>query len=254
MYTILGILVLLQKNYTMQKALVVFIFICLLSVGTVTAQNFSVSNDSVTGTANAQRPEFVLKTNITNLLPNRPVNLKWERYENSFANGWLGNQICVYGNCYFYTVDTGTIVIAANSTESFDAHFGNDSLPGAGFMRVRLYEPSDSANTERNLFFGATITNTVTSIAPMSNTSANDIQIYPNPAKEYVIVKRPDITKVKRIEVYNMLGLKVISQDVDPDDVNSRIDLLDLQKGVYMIRIFDKNNNVILTKSISKIR
>jgi hypothetical protein len=29
---------------------------------------------------------------------------------------------------------------------------------------------------------------------------------------------------------------------------------LDLQKGVYMIRVFDKSNNVILTKSISKIR
>jgi hypothetical protein len=240
----------------MQKALAVILIICLLSLGTLSAQSFSISNDSLTGTTDANRPEFVLKTNINNLLTNRPISLKWERYENDFSSSWLGNQICVNGTCYFYNVDTGTIIIAADTSESFDAHFGNNNLPGEGYMRVRIYETGDTAGTTvQNIYFGAKITpgTSVPSI-PMSNSNLADIQIYPNPAREYVIIKRSNLMNINRIEVYNMLGLKVISQYPQSGEAESRIDLMDLQKGVYMIRIFDKSNNVILTKSISKIR
>ncbi len=239
----------------MQKTLTVLLIVCLLSVGTLSAQSFTLSSDSVTGTDHARRADFVLKTTVTNLSTTKTVNVKWKRYENSFDPSWLGNQICISGgNCFFYDVDTGTITIAANSSETFDAHFANDSATGSGYMRVRFYEEIDSAGSEKTAYFGANLT-TYTSLAtPLSNGSVSDIQIYPNPAKEFVIVKRPDLMNVSRIEVYNMLGLKVITQFAEPNDASSRIDLLDLQKGVYMIRIFDKNNNVILTKSISKIR
>lgn len=240
----------------MQKALTVLLIICLLSLGTLSAQSFSISNDSVTGTESSNRAEYVLKTNITNLLSNRPISLKWERFENDYPNTWLGNQICVYGTCYLYGVDTGTIIIAADTSESFDAHFGNNNFAGESHMRVRFYETGDTTGaTIQNVYFGAKITpSTSVPSIPMSNNNIADIQIYPNPAREFVIIKRPNLMNINRIEVYNMLGLKVISQYPQSGEAESRIDLLDLQKGVYMIRIFDKNNNVILTKSISKIR
>ncbi len=237
----------------MQKALVVVIIVLFLGIGSLSAQSFSVSNDSVTGSSDGRHPEYVLKTYITNLQTTKPLVLKWERFENNYANGWAGNQICVDSVCYYYTVDTGSMHIPAASTESLDAHFGNESLQGNGSMRIRLYDPADSAGTQKTVYFGASLNNVV-GITPMSNSSTVDFQIFPNPAKEYVIVKRPELSKVSRIEVYNMLGLKVITQQPDPNDLSNRIDLMDLQKGVYMIRIFDKNNNVILTKSISKIR
>jgi hypothetical protein len=239
----------------MKKVLIVLYFVAILGAGSLSAQSFSISQDSVTGVNNGREAEYVLKTNISNLLSNRPISVKWERYENTYANGWLGNQICVYGNCYYYDVDTGPIVIAASSTESFDAHFGNDFQSGSGSMRVRFYEPNDSAGTLKNVYFGATINVPPVGIAkPLNNVSSADFQIFPNPAKDFIIVKRPDASNISRIEVYNMLGLKVITQHTDQNNIENRIDLLDLQKGVYMIRVFDKSNNVILTKSISKIR
>jgi hypothetical protein len=239
----------------MKKLLAVLILTICISAGTISAQSFTLSSDSLYGTADANRAEFVLNLDIDNQLSNRPLSLKWKRYENVFANGWLGNQICVYGSCYFYTVDTGTIIISAAGREEFSAHFGNNNLPGSGVQKVVFYEESDSAGTAETVYFGATITPYTSIATPMSSSNnPSDIQIFPNPAKEYVVIKRPDLLNISRIEVYNMLGLKVISQVADQDNVNSRIDLLDLQKGVYMIRIFDKNNNVILTKSISKVR
>ncbi len=250
-----AILVLLQKNLTMQKLLAVIIIATLLSVGTVSAQNFSLSSDSLYGTADANRAEYVLDLDVTNLIPNRPTSVKWKRYENVVANGWLGNQICVYGTCYLYAVDTGTILLQPGVTEEFSAHFGNNNLAGAGVQRVVFYEEDDSATTAKTVYFGTNLTPYTSVVTPMSNSNVpSDIQIYPNPAKEFVVVKRPDLLNISRIEVYNMLGLKVVTQKADPDNTSNRVDLLDLAKGVYMLRIFDNNNNVILTKSISKIR
>lgn len=239
----------------MQKLLAVFIIVTLLSVGTLTAQTFSVSNDSLYGTADANRSEFVLDIDVTNLGTTKPLSIVWKRYENVVATGWLGNQVCVFGSCYYYNIDSDTITIGAGATEEFSAHFGNNNLTGSGVQRVVFYDPTDSAASSKTVYFGASITPYTSVATPMSSSSSPaDIQIFPNPAKEFVIVKRPDLLNISRIEVYNMLGLKVITQLADPDNANNRVDLLDLQKGVYMIRIFDKNNNVILTKSISKIR
>ncbi len=239
----------------MQKILAVIIIATFLSFGTISAQNFSISSDSLFGTADANRAEYVLDIDIVNLGATKPISLKWHRYQNVYDNNWLGNQICVYGSCYYYTVDTGTIEVGAGSSEEFSAHFGNNNFPGDGVQRVSFYEESDSAGTVQTTYFGTNLTPFTSVATPMSNSYApSDIQIYPNPAKEFVIVKRPELLNISRIEVYNMLGLKVVTQKVDPDNTNNRVDLLDLAKGVYMLRIFDNNNNVILTKSISKIR
>lgn len=239
----------------MQKLFAVFIIVAFLSVGSLSAQNFSLSSDSLYGTADANRAEFVLDLDVTNLGTNKPITVKWHRYENVVATGWAGNQICVYGICYQYAVDSGSITIAAGSSEEFSAHFGNDNLPGTGVQRVSFYEESDSAGTVQTAYFGTTLTPYTSVATPMSNSyTPSDIQIFPNPAKEFVVVKRPEQLNISRIEVYNMLGLKVVTQIADPDNTNNRVDLLDLAKGVYMLRIFDNNNNVILTKSISKVR
>lgn len=239
----------------MQKLLAVILIVAFLGVGRLSAQSFTLSSDSLYGTADANRAEYVLNLDVVNPSATKPVSVKWERYENVFATGWAGNQICVYGICYHYTVNTGSILIDPGATEEFSAHFGNVNLPGAGVQRVIFYIEDDSAASAKSVYFGTNLTPYTSVATPMSNSYApSDIQIYPNPVKEFVIVKRPEQLNISRIEVYNMLGLKVVTQIADPDNTNNRVDLLDLAKGVYMLRIFDKNNNVILTKSISKVR
>ncbi|CAN5237801.1 hypothetical protein BH09BAC1_BH09BAC1_16670 [soil metagenome] len=239
----------------MQKAITLILIVFLLSIGTLSAQSsFTVSSDSVTGISSANRPDYILRTTLANPSTTQSVSIKWKRFENAYNPSWTGNQICI-SNANCNDIDTGTVILGPSGSATFDAKFVTDSLTGTGYMRVRFYDETDSATSQKVTFFGVTLNNPTTSISsPASSGSVSDIQIYPNPAKEFVIIKRPDNMSVSRIEVYNMLGLKVITQYAELDNSSSRIDLLDLQKGVYMIRIFDKNNNVILTKSISKIR
>ncbi|RMG94376.1 MAG: T9SS C-terminal target domain-containing protein, partial [Chloroflexi bacterium] len=55
-----------------------------------------------------------------------------------------------------------------------------------------------------------------------------------------------------RVEIFNILGSKVLSFQIDPMNELNRFDVSDLRKGVYMVRIYDGHNNVLMTKTISK--
>ena len=69
------------------------------------------------------------------------------------------------------------------------------------------------------------------------------VTIYPNPVKNILNIKM--IPNVKRIEVFNLLAQKVLEQW----NTNS-INIEKIKKGVYIIKIYDFNNNVSTKKII----
>lgn len=75
----------------------------------------------------------------------------------------------------------------------------------------------------------------------------NDIEIYPNPARDIVNVKFSgfDNEKVK-LEIYSIYGKKVCSIKLYPYQKTHHIDLSDLIKGVYVCKI--KNQSIKLIK------
>ena len=73
--------------------------------------------------------------------------------------------------------------------------------------------------------------------------------VYPNPAKDLITIDIPSKGNAT-IEVYNVLGSKVKTYNHENGAV-AKIDIADLQKGVYFIRVNDKNT--VLTKQIQKL-
>ena len=55
---------------------------------------------------------------------------------------------------------------------------------------------------------------------------------------------------VKFIEVYNVVGRKLSEFTVGNN--SSKFDISDLQRGMYMVRMLDRNKNIIRTQRISK--
>jgi len=77
-------------------------------------------------------------------------------------------------------------------------------------------------------------------------TNENNLKIYPNPAKEYVIIE--NVKENSRIQLYNIAGVKVmeiIAQNNAPS-----INVSHLNKGLYIIRILDDNKIGIVRKLI----
>ncbi len=173
----------------------------------------------------------------------------WKR---TSETGPFDTQICENGTCWYITVDTGDITIPAGDTTSLIVGFITDSTTEAeGLANIKLYFGRDTSTVT----FKVVRENLPDPTAiGEKNFNNNDIKVYPNPAKDYVLVKREPTDRIERVEVYNMLGLKVMSQKVENDNLITRVDLLDLQKGIYMLRVFDGDNSVVMTKSISKVR
>lgn len=74
-----------------------------------------------------------------------------------------------------------------------------------------------------------------------------DIKIFPNPATDFVTITT---NNDYALEIYNLLGAKVLETTRYN---NKRINLKGLQKGVYLFRFYDKeNNNGIIKKVIIK--
>lgn len=76
---------------------------------------------------------------------------------------------------------------------------------------------------------------------------AQNVSIYPNPAKDMLTIKAENITDVV---IFNSLGQKVFAQTFDGNEVT--IDINNFDAGIYMVRINADGNEV--TRKISVIR
>ncbi len=75
------------------------------------------------------------------------------------------------------------------------------------------------------------------------------LQIYPNPAKDFIIIDNEDIGKGVIIEIYNSVGQKV--KTITDFRSNSIINIADLQNGLYFVRI-NLNGLCVKTEKIIK--
>ena len=73
----------------------------------------------------------------------------------------------------------------------------------------------------------------------------NEIHIYPNPVKDKLIIKVPNITLPDGYRIYNMLG-QLINESSINDLSDTSIDVEDLSNGVYFIKITKNNHSITL--------
>lgn len=77
---------------------------------------------------------------------------------------------------------------------------------------------------------------TVINVAGINPFESKNLAVYPNPATDFVVISMDGTFSY---EVYNILGEIVISNKAAN---NTKTDLSGLEKGIYLIRIFDQEN------------
>ena len=119
----------------------------------------------------------------------------------------------------------------------------------AGYHSIEWrYDTSPNGATDGNVCWIDDITfpgNTLV-LGVESVSYEKEVNIYPNPAKDVIYVKGEDI---QYVEIYNSIGAKVVSKDVNSSD---SIDIADFASGIYFVRTFDKQGNISITKVVKR--
>ena len=99
---------------------------------------------------------------------------------------------------------------------------------------------------EQNHYFTASLTgilayNCYVGLQDDEFVDENLITTYPNPAKDKVNIDLLDYDKYKTLSIYNVMGVRVITQSINQD--KTQVDVSGLSTGVYFIQLSDGNNN-----------
>ncbi len=135
------------------------------------------------------------------------------------------------GNPVLFFSDT----TSSTSWKFLQTGFSNDIQPGempAVFLSAGL--TAGPAPSEFALFDDVEFAALTSDEEP----GLQDIQLYPNPAKERVYLHLPKGLASFEIVVYNILG-KPVDCAISADHENAIIDVSDLLEGLYFVQLFD---------------
>lgn len=73
----------------------------------------------------------------------------------------------------------------------------------------------------------------------INNTNRDDIQVYPNPATDFITIKNTGTEKISKVSIFAMTGELVLS------GTETKIDVRNLSAGNYMIEIISDKNKYV---------
>lgn len=197
--------------------------------------------------------EIVAEGSVRNY-SNNEIYIKWERTEVDIPSSWPHTLICGSNECFTKYISSSPYpdTIAPSGESNLDVHFVHDRTEGEGFVTMKAWVMGDSANTVVQGIFKGTVSD---GVVGLDKSFQNDkIRIYPNPAKDYILIKNLPVNEVSTVEIFNIFGRRMLSFSQAPNNIETvqKFDINVLSKGIYMIRVFDATMNVIFTESLSK--
>jgi len=178
-----------------------------------------------------------------------PLKLNWFVVENTLDTKWE-QSICDNDTCY---ADAGKSIKTMNPIVAGDSGFitlninPKDSA-GGGMVKIYVYDEDENKYAD-TLIFDMNAFNTSISEFTIHN---SQFTIYPNPAKDFITISIKDNGAKNVLEVYNIIGVKMMELPVITDGSMNKINVNILENGIYFIKYQDKNSN-ISTRKFCKI-
>lgn len=142
-----------------------------------------------------------------------------------------------------YDLDTGATVSyysldTVNLGEDFYLVSGSPTAPTLYRVDSSQYFPVLSGDIPSGTVYRfAPIPDGISTVKPNS-----ELQIYPNPSTQTIHIKNVELSKIRSIEVLNILGQKCA--DLKPD---IELDIADLTPGIYTLKVLTEDR-IYLTK------
>jgi len=229
----------------MMKKLLLSLTIVLLTINFAKAQDLTLTHegnpigDTIMIWGDPSDFELVLYANLHNNT-DRDMNIKVSRQEISMVEGAL-SQICWAGLCYSPSTDVSPnyqLVAAGgmSADEDFSGHYLPNGQIGTSLVEFTFFNMDDqSISVSVVVKFWAS----PEGIAEDAMQGGSISDIYPNPASNYVNLDfdlTPSVKQAK-VRVVNILGSVVKEADIVKGTNQLKLDVSDLNNGVYFYSI-----------------
>lgn len=223
------------------KRNLLYTFVLMFAANLAISQiNLNPQSIEFKGTGQDQITEYIDITNNTGA----ELNLYWEFVPaEGYPSDW-STQICDINLCYApNTLKSSPItpnVIADGATVEFSFKVWNNNgvVEGTSYGILNLYDDSEFTNLVASS--SAPVTST-------SNLDLSDLVIYPNPTTEFIQLKNDE--SIAAIKIFNIVGRVVKTFNHSAGLVH---DVTTLRSGMYLVRLEDKDGNVVKSMRLSK--
>lgn len=222
------------------------IFFFLLTSTMLLAQNFSTSTTYTTlqGRSTTEIPPSIEVVNNTAA----PLRLGWERISANIPDGW--SIVVCDKKCYSTLIDKKTFtLLPGEKLEDFRVSFRPNGIRGVGTVEVKVYNVNNPSESTTVMFSGSAQSSSMFGSPSATERNSEEPTIFPNPATEHIMVQ-DNYSEVRYIEVFNVVGRKITDFSVRHD--GEKYNISELPRGMYMVRLLDRNRNIIRTQRISK--
>lgn len=179
------------------------------------------------------------------------MNIKVYRKQLELLEGTM-SQFC-WNLCYPPSTDTSGqyILIKAGESsdvEAFSGHYIPSGVAGTTAVEYTFYNMD---NPDINVKVVANYKGSPAGIAEEAMVGGSISEVYPNPATNYISLdyQLTSEVKVANVKVFNLLGAEVKSANLENNGNKLRMDISDLQSGIYFYSVL-VNGDVYKTKKL----
>lgn len=156
--------------------------------------------------------------------------------------------VCDCFTCYDWGQETAlcdeACQIEPQDSFVFTVYVNPNGVDADGELSFKLLQSCGDDSTQKA---SNTLTYLVSTSSSTSSVDDSNIVIYPNPA--FNSFQIADDEGIENIVIYNIVGKQMIAER---HKTGQRHDVTDLEKGIYLVRMMDKTNEVVKVVRLTK--
>jgi len=168
-------------------------------------------------------------------------SFRWNRVIVEMTEGW-NVAVCDTNQCYVPTVETEMFSLAGGQEGPLIVYAYPNGIEGGAIVEVIVTDKGNESLSVSNLYyFNALPSSTI-------DLSKNSIKVYPNPSNGLFTIKGDK--QIGRLDVYSLTGRKVAAFTYGHEQWYN---ISNLPKGIYLVRLIDRDGQQMITKLINKM-
>ena len=230
------------------KQIILFSLLLTLSFGLQAQVAFAP--DAPEGTDDANTSDLKIDIDIINELEEEQVTFWYidrvtsTEHDHLVPEEWEF-QVCDINTCYLWGLETcpagNPAVLGASQTYTYNLHMRPHGVKGEGDIILHITSADGAIITSIPVHYNITGTSSTYDI------EAKQIKIYPNPTSDFIQIANDN--DVSKVAIYNIVGKKLNTSD---HFAGKSHDVSTLQKGIYLVRLFDQNDKVLSVFRLNK--